>query len=64
MQFPPPPLWNLARGRLVPFVEIVELPLSILEAFIRYGGQHEGWANLLRFLSPITVREGPTTDVW
>jgi hypothetical protein len=56
---PQTPFWKIARGRLVPVVEIVTLPLSILEAFIRYGGQHEGWANLLRFLSPITVRGRP-----
>ncbi len=61
---PRTPFWKIARGRLVPVVEIVKLPLSILEAFIRYGGEHEGWANLLRFLSPITVRGGPTIDIW
>jgi hypothetical protein len=57
------PFWKIARARLVPVVEIVTLPLSILEAFIRYGGQHEGWANLLRFLSPITVRGGPMIGI-
>jgi hypothetical protein len=61
---PRTPFWKIARGRLVPVVEIVKLPLSILEGFIRYGGQHEGWANLLQFLSPITVRGGPTIDIW
>jgi hypothetical protein len=57
------PFWKIARARLVPVVEIVTLPLSILEAFIRYGGQQEGWANLLRFLSPITVRGGPMIGI-
>ena len=60
---PQTPFWKIARGHLVPVFEIVTLPLSILEAFIRYSGQHEGWANLLRFLSPITVRGGPTIGI-
>jgi hypothetical protein len=61
---PQTPFWKIARGRLVPVVEIVALPLSILEGFIRYGGQYEGWANLLRFLSPITVRGTPMIEIW
>jgi hypothetical protein len=61
---PQTPFWKIARGHLVPVVEIVTLPLSILEAFIRYGGQYEGWANLLRFLSPITVRRRPMIEIW
>jgi hypothetical protein len=53
------PFWKVARGRLGAVVEIAALPLSILEAFLRSGEQHRSWANLLRFLSPITIREGP-----
>ena len=55
---PQTPFWKLAWARLVPVFEIVALPLSILEAFFHRGDQYEGWANLLRFLSPITVRGG------
>ncbi len=53
---PQTPFWKTTRARLLPVFEIVALPLSILEAFLRSGNQHEGWANLLRFLAPITVR--------
>jgi hypothetical protein len=53
--FPQTPFWKIARARLVPVFEIVALPLSMLEAFLRSGDQLECWANLLRFLSPITV---------
>ena len=60
---PQTPFWKIARARLVPVVEIVTLLLSIMDAFIRYGGQYEGWANLLWFLSPITVRGGPMIGI-
>ena len=55
---PRTPFWKIARARLVPVFETVALPLSILEAFLRSHDQHQGWAHLLRFLSPITVRGG------
>ena len=61
---PQTPRWKIALARLVPVFEIVALPLSILEAFLRGGEQHEGWANVLRFLSPVTVRGGPMIEIW
>ena len=33
--FPQTPFWKVARGRLVPAVEIAALPLALLEAFLR-----------------------------
>ncbi len=57
------PFWKIARGRIVPLVEIVALPLSIVEAFLRSRDQREGWALLLRFLSPITVRGAPIIEI-
>ena len=53
------PFWKIARGRLVPIVEITALPLSLLDAFLRTDDPYQGWARLLRFLSPITIRGGP-----
>jgi hypothetical protein len=50
------PFWKLARARLVPVVEIVALPLSLVEAFCRTGDPFEDWVRLLRFLSPLTIR--------
>jgi hypothetical protein len=60
---PQTPFWKVARARLVPVVEIVSLPLSILEAFLRGDDQCENWARLLKFLSPITIRGGPMIDI-
>jgi hypothetical protein len=60
---PQTPFWKIARARLVPVFEIVALPRSILEAFLRSGDQLQGWANLLRFLSPITVRGEPPIGI-
>ena len=61
--FPGMPFWKIARGCLAPVVEIVALPLSIVEAFLRSRDQREGWALLLRFLSPITVRGAPIIGI-
>ena len=61
--FPQTPFWKVARGRLVPAVEIVSLPRSILEAFVRADDDHQGWARLLRFLSPITLTRGLVIEV-
>jgi hypothetical protein len=63
-QFPQTPFWRTARARLVPVFEIVALPRSILEAFFCSHDQLRGWANLLRFLSPITVRGAPPIKIW
>jgi len=57
------PFWKIARGRLVPIVEITALPLSLLEAFLRTDDPYQGWARLLRFLSPITIRGGPQIEI-
>jgi hypothetical protein len=62
-QFPQTPFWKIARAGLVPVFEIISLPLSILEAFLRGGDRCENWANLLRFLSPITVRGAPMIKI-
>jgi hypothetical protein len=53
--FPQTPFWKVARARLVPAVEIVTLPYSLLDAFLSRRDSCEGWAQLLRFLSPITI---------
>jgi len=57
------PFWKVARGRLVPIIEISTLPLSLLEALLRTDDPSQGWARLLRFLSPITIRGGPQTEI-
>lgn len=55
--------WKVARGRLVPSIEITTLPLSLLKAFLWTDDPSQGWARLLRFLSPITIRGGPQTEI-
>ena len=56
---PQTPFWKLARGRVVPVVEIVVLPLSLLEAIHRTKDPCQDWGHLLRFLSPLTVPSSP-----
>jgi len=57
-QFPRTTFWKLARARLVPVFEIVDLPRSVWEAFVRAADDREGWGKLLRFLSPISTTKG------
>ncbi len=56
--FPRTAFWKVARARIVPVVEIIALPLSLLEAFVRTDDNREGWERLLVFLSPITITGG------
>jgi hypothetical protein len=57
--------WKDALARLVPVVQIIALPLSLLEAFLRKNDENDenddlrdGWERLLLFLSPITITGG------
>jgi hypothetical protein len=52
---PSTPFWKVARACLVPVVEIVTLPLSLVEAFGRGNDPYQDWVRLLRFLSPLTI---------
>jgi hypothetical protein len=54
-RFPNAPFWNTARARLVPVVQIVSLPYSLVDAFLSRHPPCRGWTLLLRFLSPIAV---------
>jgi hypothetical protein len=54
-RFPKTPFWKIARARLVPIVEIVSLPYSLVDAFQSRNRRCRGWTLLLRFLSPITI---------
>jgi len=56
--FPQTTFWQLARARLVPVVEISELPRSLLEAFVTATDDRDGWGKLLRFLAPISTTKG------
>ena len=60
---PRTPFWKLARARLVPVVEIVALPLSLVEAFGRGNDPYQDWVRLLRFLSPLTIPSCPSIDI-
>jgi hypothetical protein len=53
--FPKTQAWEIARARLVPTVEIVTLPCSLLDAFFPGRDPCEAWAQLLRFLAPFTI---------
>jgi len=56
--FPKTTFWKGARARLVPVVEIMELPRSLWERFVQSGNDRRGWKRLLCFLSPITTAKG------
>jgi hypothetical protein len=56
--FPQTPFWKIARARLVPLVEVVTLPYSLVDAFLLRHPHCRGWTLLLRFLSPITIPGG------
>jgi hypothetical protein len=62
--FPRTAFWKAARGRLVPAVQIVALPRSLLDAFLLHAdNERQGWERLLRFLSPITIPGGCQIEV-
>jgi hypothetical protein len=62
-RFPLTPFWRISRARLVPVVEIVRLPYSLVDGFLSRHPPCVGWALLLRFLSPITIRGAPVIDI-
>ena len=54
-RFSQTPFWKVAGARLVPVVEILSLPYSLVDAFLSRHRICKGWTLLLRFLSPITI---------
>ena len=61
--FPLTTFWKIACARLVPVVKIVCLPGSLLDAFLATDNLYDGWGRLLRFLSPISITQGPAIEV-
>jgi hypothetical protein len=61
-RFPQTPFWKIARARLVPVVEIVSLPYSLVDGFLSRHPPCAGWVILQRFLSPITTRGAPVIN--
>jgi hypothetical protein len=53
--FPQTPFWKIARGSMVPAIEIASLPYSLVDAFLSRHDPDEGWIQLLRFLAPISI---------
>jgi len=49
--FPQSSFWKVARARLVPVFQIVNFPLSLFEAFVRFSDDRHRWGNLLCFPS-------------
>jgi hypothetical protein len=56
--FPQTPFWKAARADFIALGEIVSLPYSLVDAFLRQHPPHDGWTRLLKFLSPITAPGG------
>jgi hypothetical protein len=61
--FPQTHFWKIARARLVPAVQIVSLPCSLVDAFLSRHPRCRGWTNLLRFLAPCTIPGGLRIEV-
>lgn len=61
--FPQTPFWKIARADFITIGEILSLPYSLVDAFLRHHPPREGWMLLLRFLSPITVAGGLSIKV-
>jgi hypothetical protein len=61
--FPKTPFWKIARADFITIGEILSLPYSLVDAFLRHHPPREGWMLLLRFLSPITVAGGLSIKV-
>jgi hypothetical protein len=61
--FPQTPFWKSARGLLPATADIVLLPWSLLEAFLRGNDPCQQWGQLLRFLAPITTTGGLASAV-
>jgi hypothetical protein len=55
--------WKDARARLVPVVDLVAPPLSLLEAFHRTKDPCQDWGDLMRFLSPLTLPSRPLIKI-
>ncbi len=53
--FPQTPFWKIERARLVPLVQILTVPYSLVDVFLLRHPRCRGWTLLLRFLSPITI---------
>ena len=56
--FPQTPFWKIARAGFVTLGEIISLPYSLVDTFLRRHPPCDGWTLLLRFLSPITAPGG------
>jgi hypothetical protein len=56
--FPQTPFWKVARAGFITLGNIASLPYSLVDTFLRGHPPSQGWALLLRFLSPITVAGG------
>ncbi len=61
--FPQTPFWKVARAGFITLGEIVDLPYSLVDAFLRHHPPWQGWTLLLQFLSPITVPGGQQIKV-
>jgi hypothetical protein len=57
------PFWKVARARLIPVVDVIALPLSLLDAFLRTKDPYQDWGHLLRFLSPLTIPGSPVIEI-
>lgn len=60
--FPQTPFWKVASGRLPPSAQLLVLPRTLLEQFLRGVDPCQEWGDLLRFLSPISITGVPPSE--
>jgi hypothetical protein len=56
--FPQTSFWKVARASFITLGKILDLPYSLVDAFLGRHPPCNGWTLMLRFLSPITVPGG------
>jgi hypothetical protein len=56
--FPQTPFWKANRSRLVPKIDVTQLPRALLDAFVHRPASRAQWKRLLEFISPITITGG------
>jgi len=61
--FPQTSFWKIERAQLMPAVEILSLPYSLVDAYLSRHPIWRGWMLLLRFLSPISVAKSLQIEI-
>jgi hypothetical protein len=56
--FPQTACWKIKRARFMPVPEDGTLPRSLLDSLVHGDDDQDGWGELMKFFSPITITGG------